>query len=770
MRTKKETGDIVTMTMRANSPATQVEIDFGNGQPETFLLDTAAVAISHVVTGSHNLVVYGNHITSVDVSHNELTDLFVNPDLPLHWFDCSDNLLTGLHVNPEFILQSFFCYNNLFDFSTLPVPRNGWLNYVYAPQHPLEVQPGAEGTEVDLNSQFQVNRIPTLFTWKTKNGNILLENTDYVIANGITTFVSNQPDSVFCEISNPVFCGFVSPDVFQTCMVKVNETEPQMTFAPYLQLCQACSIYPVSFFVRADDENTPIQVDFGDGTLVDILIGKTDTLIEHTVGYKPDLQIIVYGKGISSFRLNNPVISEIDVTANPFLKDLSCGNTLLTKVDLQRNRLLTKLDVTNSSISSLDLHKNLLLQLLHCSNNHLKYLDISNNLALESLDCSLNQLDKIHLFSLENLDTLICTNNVLLALDVTRNPSLSYLQCSGNQLTQLDVTQNKLLTNLTCSFNEIEYIDLKDNALLTEFDCSQNQLNVLDVSRNPNLAYLGCSFNLLTALNLKQNPLLRTFRCVSNALTQLDFSNNDSLKIIDVTFNRIESLELTDMKALTSLSVIENNLTELDLSQNANLTECWYYGNRLTFATLPVPQENWVFCVYAPQQPVFIESGITTGDSIDFSNQFLVREDTTVFVWKDATGNLLIVGTDYMIQNGVTRFLKARIDSVYCEMTNPVFPHFTGDFILKTTKTSISKLTGTTVTEGSEPIILYDNRRCYVRSSFPGEIRIFDITGRLVYRSVLQSGLNEVRPGPSGAYLVTVIGNSSSWSGKIVVD
>ncbi len=770
MLTEKSAGDTITMRLRADTPATMIQLDFGNGQREDVLLDTIDLTLSHPITGSGQLKISGGHLTVLDLRNNKLTCLFVDPELPLKEFNCADNLLTSLYANPNAAFQNFSCSNNHLDFSSLPIPQPAWMHYEYAPQRPLYiVSDTSEGSETDLSDQYLVNDQQTSFSWKRKNGTDLLEQADYVIANGITTFVSDPEDSVYCSMTNPIFPALASDEVLKTCRISIHPVEPQMSFHINFYICDRCHTYSVSYYLAASTDSIPVLIKYGDNPPVEQTIGKGEQRIDFSSTFKPDIKVVLFGRGISTFRSSTTTITGIDVTRNPYLRKLCISGNSTSFIDLHRNRLLTWLVIPSNGLNALNLQSNNLLERLDCSNNHLEDIELGNNPGLRFLNCSSNPLKYIILNWNEQLDSLTCMGNDLTTINISMNRRLLYLNCSTNKLKALDVSKHPSLMTLKCNGNLIGSLALEYNRNLSVLECDQNQLTKLELTENPRLSVLKCRQNVISTLNLDANSLLKTLYCESNTLNELDIGKCDSLQLVEGGFNKIESLDLSRLYALTSLNVVENNLTELDISHNTKLKNCWYYGNRLTFATIPPPWPTWEWFVYAPQQPVFIKPSIAIDDSIDLSDQFKIGSDTTLFVWKDASGTPLLEGTDYLIQHGVTHFLHVQPDSVFCEMSNSLLPQFTGKDLLKTTRTLVSIPSRINATEHAGLQILYSHGRCFLDAPFAGTYRLFDMTGRLVATGSVQPGLNEISYPQTGVYLVTVSDTTSGMVGKIVL-
>ena len=102
---------------------------------------------------------------------------------------------------------------------------------------------------------------------------------------------------------------------------------------------------------------------------------------------------------------------------------------------------------------------------LNCGSNRLTELDVSKNAALQELSCSGNQLTALDVTASRALVYLECAHNQLTALDVTANGALRSLYCSDNQLTALDVTENGALERLDCGSNRLMALEVPDDAV-----------------------------------------------------------------------------------------------------------------------------------------------------------------------------------------------------------------------------------------------------------------------------------------------------------------
>lgn len=227
-----------------------------------------------------------------------------------------------------------------------------------------------------------------------------------------------------------------------------------------------------SFSLVAND-NTHIQVDFGDGNLVDKTLGASITSFSGSLGSSKTVKI--YGTGIIYLYCSSSHLTELDVTKSIALKGIYCDYNQLNTIDLTQNTALIYLECYSNQLTTLDVTKNTKLTKLSCHSNSISSLDLTKNTELNELICYSNQLSKIDVTKNIALKVFWCHSNLLTVLDVTKNIALSSLSCSSNQLSTLDVTKNIALSSLSCSSNQLSTLDVTKNKLF-ELHCSNNQL------------------------------------------------------------------------------------------------------------------------------------------------------------------------------------------------------------------------------------------------------------------------------------------------------
>jgi len=280
---------------------------------------------------------------------------------------------------------------------------------------------------------------------------------------------------------------------------------------------------------------------------------------------------------------------------------------------------------------------------------------------------------------------LKCPNQNLTEIKFYDYSSFFVLDCSDNQLTEIDLSKMSNLQNLDCSNNKIAALDLSQITYLHSLLCDYNQLSEIKLPGITTYLYsISCSYNLLTSLDVSLTNLVQLV-CDQNKFTHLDLANNSNLERLYCNFNQLTHLDFSNNSNLEGLSCSYNQLTSLKTNNDTNLSITCDY-NMLNFATLPTGTFKYYWC--APQAAVSLAKSITTGDTLNLSDQFRVNDDTTTFKWISQNGQLL-EGKDYTNTNGKFVFLKPLAGSAYCEMSNEAFPHFSGTKVLSTTALKI---------------------------------------------------------------------------------
>lgn len=298
----------------------------------------------------------------------------------------------------------------------------------------------------------------------------------------------------------------------------------------------------------------------------------------------------------------------------------------------------------------------------------------------------------------ESLTALEVNDVAMSAIDLSAATELRWLTVSGCNLSSIDLATNRCLQTLDISGNRLGNVDLAgvrgdyEKYVLREIDASGNRIYNFHIIGISQLEKLDLSNNLLTTFVLKDYE----------SLTDLDLSNNrikEELNLaylakaenINLSGNTISSLVLVDMPALKSFDISNNDFTLETLPYLRNVSDGVY--------------------VYAPQKDIQL-AAVAPGINLSAQNRVIDGEGT-VFTWKKSDGSLLVQGVDMDCNNGATKFLKTDLGKVYCEMTNPSFPEFTGDNVFKTTEVEVAEAptnvvaSFTTVADGNNGEVIF---------------------------------------------------------------
>ena len=382
-------------------------------------------------------------------------------------------------------------------------------------------------------------------------------------------------------------------------------------------------------------------------------------------------------------------------------------------------------------------------------------MDISQLVGLEWINFEYNDLQAIDVTHCPELKMLyLDANSDIKALDVTCNPKLELLDVEMASLTELDVTKNKGLLHLGIGYTDIAEINLDSNTNLYELMVSGTPMTELNTSIFPNLQYLSVSYSRISKLDLSKNPnLYQLFAdgLKGDPVTYIDVTHCPKLQLFFASMNALERVDFSQNPDLQSIYVYSNQLEELDISNNPDIIELICWDNNLTYATLP-PREIGYYTAL-PQNEMPIKGQYEVGEEIDLSDQLMVNDVRTTYAWK--TGDTypyvtLLEGMDYEIENGVTRFLRAQSETVFCEMENSFF----GTLSLTTARTKIGSVETRLEDDFGKQVRVYaGDGEIHIEGDAVMQVGVFDVNGKLVYAScALESGVVPVPA--SGLYIV----------------
>ena len=246
---------------------------------------------------------------------------------------------------------------------------------------------------------------------------------------------------------------------------------------------------------------TPIQIDWGDGTLV----SPTSTMVR---GKKAGDEIKIYGDCLS-FLATGAKITAITIDA-PAMGMLSLADNELTTLDLSKTPAIESLNLQNNKLTSLDLHGLVSITTLNVKLNNLESLNLSGLNKLKRLIASDNPaLTSLEASTLTSLSSVRAENCAL--EQVSLPASITELYAKGNKLTKLGegaISFPKLL-RLRLPNNQIAEFTVGECPLLNDLELDGNKLTSLTLGSLPALKTLYLQKNLLSAdaLNKVYNAL-----------------------------------------------------------------------------------------------------------------------------------------------------------------------------------------------------------------------------------------------------------------------
>ena len=164
-------------------------------------------------SAAHNslsdVVMDNKKLWALYLDNNNISEIDLSGVPHLKQFSISNNYLSHIDVSNLNKLIMIIINNNYFTFETLPLHKSTYVRYYYHSQFPIEI--AAEDGVVDLSSQSDVDGAATIYRWFVGLptideegmlvGEELAEGEDYLIEEGVTTFLSKFND-VMCVMMN----------------------------------------------------------------------------------------------------------------------------------------------------------------------------------------------------------------------------------------------------------------------------------------------------------------------------------------------------------------------------------------------------------------------------------------------------------------------------------------------------------------------------------------------------------------------------------------
>ena len=454
------------------------------------------------------LICNNNGITSIDLSHsklvnlycgqNSITELNTNGNNNLSSLNCENNQLTALDVSTNSELTYLNCnYNKI---STLNLPQNNKLSLLACAYNNLKELNVSNFNElVDLScsrnelEKLTIKNNPKLY--RVRFFNTKISQLDF----------SNNPKLATLE-----------------------------TFSNNLSLAQMQQLV----------NNLP-TIDTSAGKKGKLVVVPT---LNGSKNFSNQLKDLAVSKGWEVKNTSRQVVNEIpEVTYITLTIDKNIGEEILLIHDVDPISIHADIEVEGATLVKSEqqedlkyLNKTLVsntyrltsqtvkisgdLSILYCPYNDITSIDVANT-DLEYLICDHNSIKTISLKS-NNPTTLSTNNPPIKTLEATQKSKLKHLICDYNQLTELDIPQN----------NNLEYLN-----------CSNNKLKELSISNAKELKWLYCDNNELTSFTAKDNDKLEIIVCYNNQISQINIANNPNLSVLECYSNQISLAQMLQL-------------------------------------------------------------------------------------------------------------------------------------------------------------------------------------------------------------------------------
>ena len=413
------------------------------------------------------LFAHNNQLTSLDVTHN--------PHLNTLW--AHNNNLSTIDLSNNKELSSVNLSKNYFDFNTLPLDQDSWLEYEYT-QNAMSV-PRSYCVNTPLDLRQRVMREGSQ-TWATVFGvseddpqnPYELDPSQFTFTDeGLVIIHEVIADSVIVAYANSLF---PYADL-QTCQFKVKSQEEyglddlKFTFTPAGAVGSDISM---SVGIAGATAQSPIEfyVDYGDGNKV------AYTATSATMPAQPNVTAKVAAEGklaklyvkdgstLTALAFDNTALANADVTAMKELIDLRMTGTSLQALDLQWNRCLQSLQLNGNNFGDFSLRGNN----PSYGKNVLTHIDLSGN-GITSLQF-LENVGAVEYYDI--------SHNSIETMNFTDCERMSYVDISYNRFTELKVNYCSALKTLNASHNQIESYVAPETNVLENLDLSDNKFTL----------------------------------------------------------------------------------------------------------------------------------------------------------------------------------------------------------------------------------------------------------------------------------------------------
>ncbi len=720
-KTSKNVGDDISITMTAHKANSTVKVDFGDGELKDYIINTYASqwggGLIYGKLSGDTVRVYttsGVQLKSVTINNNNITDFRLNRQHTLQQLDLSKNELKELDLKGCRNIQKLVLSKNKlesFDVSTnriltsIDVSENQ-LDTLDVTYHEFLTVLAAANNRL---KHIVMDRCPSIVTL-TLNDNELEELNLFRLLELTSLNINNNKFSRIDLSRNEKLNLVRLSDNYFKFSTLPNTNAKNISYQPQhlIELSKNASLVDLSSEAVIDGVATIYTWYDKKGRT---LSAGTDYSIEN---------------GVTTF-LSSNLDSVYCQMTNTKWPDLTLKTTY-TKPSDRPDELLAQLDATDEAGKAfiLSLAANIPGYIYaDYGDNVLQQLELGTTYRLFEATLGSSKTVKFYKYSSSPIQlTVFSVKNLMMSnADVSRLAKLQTLGLYVAGLKSVNVSGNVSLKELALPQNRLSDIDLGKNADLIMLNLSGNNFETVDLSNQKKLSYLFLVENKLKSIDLSAQTNLRQLAVSGNWLTELDLRN---------------SADLDEVHAANNL------LKRIDLSSQKQVNVCDLSYNYFMFSTLPTRSINYF--LYTPQEEVEIKGG---SHQIDLSSEYNVNGYETTFLWKNEQGGELVTGTDYVVNNGVTTFLKQPVGKVYCEMTNDLFPQLT------LVTNAVSVVTSGVSDVRTESDIVAGKGFVTVNASQGSTVRAYNANGQMCSSAVLSNGSARLSL-PAGIYTIEI--------------
>lgn len=255
--------------------------------------------------------------------------------------------------------------------------------------------------------------------------------------------------------------------------------------------------------------------------------------------------IVAYGKfsafDCGSLQTADNSISSIDISHAPSLAVLTAYSNELTELDVTNNPNLAQVSCAKNKIAKVNFSQSAKMQVVELSENNLTSLDLSACEELKAVFAMNNEISSLTLPETSQMEMLIVSNNNLTSIDLRANRNLSQFVCEGNRIESLNLADLRKLYLLSCGSNKLKTLDLRNNTALKVLRYENNDdLEPIDLSNLVNLYQLYCGTKKLTELDVTHMPAIYELDCSEASLTKLLIPKENILHLVSCYSNKLD--------------------------------------------------------------------------------------------------------------------------------------------------------------------------------------------------------------------------------------